>query len=57
LETVETEPRIIGWDVAGVVECIGCDVSLFEAGDKVYYAGDITRSTYSRAKEWASCGN
>jgi NADPH:quinone reductase-like Zn-dependent oxidoreductase len=57
LETVETEPRIIGWDVAGVVESIGCDVSLFEAGDKVYYAGDITRSTYSRAKEWASCGN
>ena len=43
LETVETEPRIIGWDVAGVVESIGSDVSLFKAGDEVYYAGDITR--------------
>jgi zinc-binding alcohol dehydrogenase family protein len=43
LETVETEPRIIGWDAAGVVERIGSDVSLFKAGDEVYYAGDITR--------------
>ncbi len=43
LQTVETEPRIIGWDVAGVVESIGSDVSLFKAGDEVYYAGDITR--------------
>ena len=43
LKTVETEPRIIGWDVAGVVESIGSDVSLFKTGDEVYYAGDITR--------------
>ena len=42
-KTVETEPRIIGWDAAGVVESIGNDVSLFKAGDEVYYAGDITR--------------
>ncbi len=43
LETVEKEPKIIGWDAAGVVESIGSEVSLFKAGDEVYYAGDITR--------------
>lgn len=43
LKTVEEKPRIIGWDVAGVVESVGSDVSLFKAGDEVYYAGDITR--------------
>jgi len=43
LATVETEPKIIGWDVAGVVESIGSEVSLFQVGDEVYYAGDITR--------------
>ena len=43
LETVEAEPRIIGWDVAGVVEDIGSEVSLFKVGDEVYYAGDISR--------------
>ncbi|MBO0719851.1 MAG: zinc-binding alcohol dehydrogenase family protein [Blastocatellia bacterium] len=39
----ETQPRILGWDAAGVVEAAGPDVSLFRAGDEVYYAGDITR--------------
>jgi zinc-binding alcohol dehydrogenase family protein len=43
LTTVEKEPKIIGWDVAGVVEGIGSEVSLFKVGDEVYYAGDITR--------------
>ena len=43
LKTVEKEPKIIGWDVAGVVESIGSEVSLFKVGDEVYYAGDITR--------------
>ncbi len=42
-KTVEAEPKIIGWDAAGVVESIGNDVSLFKVGDEVYYAGDITR--------------
>lgn len=36
-------PVILGWDVAGVVEATGKDVTLFRAGDEVYYAGDITR--------------
>lgn len=36
-------PRILGWDAAGTVEAVGSDVELFEPGDKVWYAGDITR--------------
>lgn len=36
-------PVILGWDVAGVVEAVGRDVTLFRSGDEVYYAGDITR--------------
>jgi len=42
-EKVETEPKILGWDAAGVVEAAGEEVSLFAAGDEVYYAGSITR--------------
>ena len=36
-------PRILGFDAAGVVEAVGADVALFQPGDEVYYAGDITR--------------
>lgn len=39
-----TEPRILGWDAAGIVEAVGKGVSLFQKGDEVYYAGDITRA-------------
>jgi zinc-binding alcohol dehydrogenase family protein len=42
-EGVLTDPRIPGWDAAGVVEAVGGNVSLFNEGDEVYYAGDITR--------------
>jgi len=41
--TVLDRPKIIGWDAAGVVEAIGDKVTLFKAGDYVYYAGDITK--------------
>ena len=41
--TVEKQPKIIGWDAAGVVEGVGSEVSLFKKGDHVFYAGDITR--------------
>lgn len=38
------EYAVIGWDAAGIVTAVGEDVSLFSVGDKVYYAGDLTRS-------------
>src|SRR5204862_1759937 len=38
-DQVETTPRILGWDDAGAVRSVGTDVSLFEPGDAVYYAG------------------
>jgi len=41
---VETQPKILGYDAAGVVEAVGSAVTLFKPGDAVYYAGDITRS-------------
>lgn len=34
---------VIGWDAAGVVRDVGPDVTLFKPGDRVWYAGDITR--------------
>jgi len=37
-------PKIIGWDAAGIVEAVGDEVSLFNVGDEVYYAGDIGKS-------------
>ncbi|MBM3221389.1 MAG: zinc-binding alcohol dehydrogenase family protein [Candidatus Rokubacteria bacterium] len=38
-DQVETTPRILGWDVAGVVRAAGGDVTLFKPGDAVHYAG------------------
>ncbi|WP_339177136.1 zinc-binding alcohol dehydrogenase family protein [Oceanobacillus sp. FSL W7-1293] len=42
-DKVEEQPRILGWDVSGIVEEVGEDCKLFQPGDKVYYAGDLTR--------------
>lgn len=36
--------KVLGWDVAGVVKAVGSEVSLFQPGDKVYYAGSIARA-------------
>ena len=36
-------PKILGYDAAGTVIGTGDQVTLFSAGDPVYYAGDITR--------------
>ncbi|MBP7662730.1 MAG: zinc-binding alcohol dehydrogenase family protein [Shewanella sp.] len=38
------EYKIIGWDAVGVVKAVGEKVSLFNIGDEVWYAGDISRS-------------
>jgi NADPH2:quinone reductase len=40
---VESPPQILGFDAAGVVEAVGPEVSLFQPGDEVYHAGDVTR--------------
>ena len=36
--------KIIGWDAVGIVKAVGEKVSLFNVGDRVYYAGDLTRA-------------
>ncbi|VWC71159.1 putative alcohol dehydrogenase [Burkholderia lata] len=37
-------PRVLGWDAVGTVEAVGRDVSLYQPGDDVYYAGSIARA-------------
>ena len=36
-------PRILGWDVAGVVREVGPSAQLFKPGHEVYYAGSINK--------------
>jgi len=40
---VEDSPKVLGYDAAGTVESVGATVTGFQPGDRVYYAGDITR--------------
>ncbi|SFI12828.1 zinc-binding alcohol dehydrogenase family protein [Halpernia frigidisoli] len=42
-DKVQDKPKIIGWDATGIVEEVGNEAELFKKGDKVFYAGDITR--------------
>jgi zinc-binding alcohol dehydrogenase family protein len=37
------EPRVLGWDAAGIVRARGPEVSRFHLGDSVFYAGSINR--------------
>ncbi len=39
----EGQPRILGWDAAGVVRAAGAKASRFNVGDRVWYAGAIDR--------------
>lgn len=36
--------KILGWDATGVVKAVGSEVSLFQPGDRVFYAGAIDRA-------------
>tara|TARA_R110002072_G_scaffold13418_6_gene56170 strand:+ start:5301 stop:6353 length:1053 start_codon:yes stop_codon:yes gene_type:complete len=36
--------KILGWDAVGEVIAVGEAAQLFKVGDKVWYAGDVTRS-------------
>jgi zinc-binding alcohol dehydrogenase family protein len=39
----EKTPRVLGWDAAGTVVGVGPEVTLFNVGDPVFYAGSIAR--------------
>lgn len=43
-ELIEETPKVLGWDACGTVVSVGDDVSLFGPGQKIFYAGDITRA-------------
>jgi NADPH2:quinone reductase len=34
---------VLGWDACGVVEAVGDEVTLFKAGDEIWYAGAVNR--------------
>jgi zinc-binding alcohol dehydrogenase family protein len=40
----ENDWNVLGYDATGIVKSVGENVSLFKPGDKVWYAGDVTRS-------------
>jgi len=39
----EAEPKVLGYDASGTVIAVGDQTQILKIGDKVYYAGDITR--------------
>lgn len=43
-DAVASDLQILGWDVAGVVEAVGPEVTLFKPGDEVWYAGSLVRA-------------
>lgn len=43
-ELQEGQFKVLGWDAVGVVEEVGSECTHFKVGDRVWYAGDLTRS-------------
>lgn len=41
--TENEDPKILGWDCAGIVRQVGACVQNFKVGDKVFYSGDLNR--------------
>jgi len=39
----EGEYKVMGWDAVGEVVAVGDDTEFYSVGDKVWYAGDLTR--------------
>jgi zinc-binding alcohol dehydrogenase family protein len=37
-------PKVLGWDGSGVVEALGAEVTGFQAGDRVFFAGSLIRN-------------
>jgi len=37
------QTKVLGWDAAGVVQAVGQDATLFKPGDRVWYAGSLSR--------------
>ncbi|CAB5686919.1 Zinc-type alcohol dehydrogenase-like protein SA1988 [Delftia tsuruhatensis] len=35
--------KVLGWDASGIVQAVGPEVTLFQPGDRVWYAGSIAR--------------
>lgn len=35
--------KVLGWDAVGIVQAVGPEVTLFQPGDRVWYAGSIVR--------------
>lgn len=42
--TVETQPRILGYDGAGIVVDKGTEVDIYKLGDDVFFTGDFRRN-------------
>lgn len=39
----EGQWKVLGWDATGIVKAVGPDVTLFQPGERVWYAGSIAR--------------